>query len=108
MRLGKKFRRDDLRKAVLSRRKNFHDDACRGRNFRARQTLRLNRPRKLLKGLTDGEFNVTLSADNEKISAVTICARLSYPDEKIFTATLAEAATSELVKHCVLIVRENC
>lgn len=38
-------------------------------------------------------------------SRVTICDKLSYPDEKIFTTTLAEAAQSEAVKHCVLIVQ---
>ena len=70
---------------------------------------------KILGLLTDAEFNSAsiskLLVDEygwEKNSAVTICARLSYPDEKIFTTTLAEAANSEPVKHCVLIVRENC
>ena len=70
---------------------------------------------KILGLLTDAEFNSAsiskLLIDEcawEKNSAVTICAKLSYPDEKIFTVTLAEAATSEPVKHCVLIVRENC
>ncbi len=37
-------------------------------------------------------------------SIVTICVRLSYADEKIFTVTLAEAAVAEPVNHCVLIV----
>lgn len=68
---------------------------------------------KILGLLTDAEFNSAsiskLLIDEcawDKNSAVTICARLSYPDEEIFTVTLAEAATSEPVKHCVLIVRE--
>ena len=69
-------------------------------------------PEKILGLLTDAEFN---SATISKLlvdefnwpesSVVTVCARLSYPDEKIFTATLAEAAVTEPVKHCVLIVR---
>ena len=70
---------------------------------------------KILGLLTDAEFNSAsiskLLVDEcgwEKISAVTICERLSYPDEKIFTTTLAEAATSAPVTHCVLIVRESC
>ena len=66
---------------------------------------------KILGLLTDAEFN---SATISKIlidcgwsgnSSVTICARLSYPDEKIFTTTLATAAQSLPVKHCVLIVK---
>ena len=68
---------------------------------------------KILGLLTDAEFNSAsiskLLVDEhgwQKNSVVTICARLSYPDEKIFTVTLNEAATSEPVKHCVLIVRE--
>ena len=68
---------------------------------------------KILGLLTDAEFNSAsiskLLIDEcgwNKNSFVTICARLSYPDEKIFTVPLVEAATSEPVKHCVLIVRE--
>ena len=69
-------------------------------------------PEKILGLLTDAEFN---SASISKLlvdefnwprnSTVTICARLSYPDEKIFTTTLELAAEAEAVKHCVLIVR---
>ncbi len=69
-------------------------------------------PKKILGLLTDAEFN---SASISKLlvdefnwprtSTVTICARLSYPDEKIFTTTLELAAEAEAVKHCVLIVR---
>lgn len=66
---------------------------------------------KILGLLTDAENNsATISQQlidcgwgND--SLVTICARLSYPDEKIFTTTLAEAAKSEPVCHCVMIVR---
>ena len=80
----------------------------------AREVLKFSTG-KILGLLTDAEFNSAsiskLLVDEcgwEKNSAVTICARLSYPDEKIFTTTLAEAANSKPVKHCVLIVRENC
>ena len=66
---------------------------------------------KILGLLTDAEYNsATISKIlldcgwNENFS-VTICVRLSYPDEKIFTTTLAEAAQAEPVKHCILIVR---
>ena len=67
-------------------------------------------PKKILGLLTDGEFN---SATISKIliglgwaedTNLTICARLSYPDEKIMTTTLAAAVNAEPVKHCVLIV----
>ena len=68
---------------------------------------------KILGLLTDAEFNsATISrllideCDWDKNSAVTICARLSYPDEMILTMTLADAAKAEPVKHCVLIVRQ--
>ncbi len=66
---------------------------------------------KILGLLTDAEFN---SATISKIlidcgwsgdSSVTICARLSYPDEKIFTTTLERAAQDLPVKHCILIVK---
>ena len=67
---------------------------------------------KILGLLTDAEFNsATISqllideCGWSKNSSVTICARLSYPDEKIFTTTLTEAVKAEPVKHCVLIVR---
>lgn len=66
---------------------------------------------KILGLLTDSEFNsatiskLLLDCGWNKNSSVTICARLSYPDEKIFTTTLADAANSESVKNCVLIVQ---
>ena len=66
---------------------------------------------KVLGLLTDAEFNsktiseLLMSCGWAKDSSVTICARLSYPDEKIFTATLEQAAQGEPVKHCILIVR---
>jgi len=65
---------------------------------------------KILGLLTDAEFNsatiseLLLDCGWNKNSSVTICARLSYPDEKIFTTTLAAAAQSLPVKHCILIV----
>lgn len=68
---------------------------------------------KILGLLTDAEFNSAsiskLLVDEcgwQKNSVVTICAKLSYPDEKISTVTLDEAANSEPIKHCILIVRE--
>ena len=66
---------------------------------------------KILGLLTDAEFNsatiskLLLDCGWEKNSSVTICERLSYPDEKIFTTTLSEAAQAAPVKHCILIVR---
>lgn len=66
---------------------------------------------KILGLLTDAEFNsktiseLLMTCDWDKNSSVTICARLSYPDEEIFTTTLEHAAQSEPVKHCILIVR---
>lgn len=68
---------------------------------------------KILGLLTDAQFNsatiseILLDCGWDKNSSVTICARLSYPDEKIFTTTLAAAAISEPVKHCILIVTGN-
>lgn len=68
---------------------------------------------KILGLLTDAEFN---SSSISKIlmdngwagdSNVAICARLSYPDEKIIRTTLAEAAAAAPVKHCILIVRRG-
>lgn len=68
-------------------------------------------PNKTLGLLTDAEFNsVTISkilmnlgwAENSNLA---ICARLSYPDEKIILTTLADASNAEPVNHCVLIVR---
>ena len=66
---------------------------------------------KILGLLTDAEFNsatvskILLECGWDKDSSITICARLSYPDEKIFTTKLDEAAQAEPVKHCVLIVQ---
>ena len=66
---------------------------------------------KILGLLTDAEFNsatiskILLECGWNKNSSVTICARLSYPDEKIFTTTLDAAAQTEPVKHCILIVK---
>ena len=68
---------------------------------------------KILGLLTDAEYN---SATISKLlidcgwpvdSVVTVCARLSYPDEKIFSATLEATSKAEPVGHCVLIVRNN-
>ena len=67
---------------------------------------------KILGLLTDAEFNsktiskLLLECGWDKNSSVTICTRLSYPDEKIFTTTLAQAAQGEPVKHCILIVSD--
>ena len=66
---------------------------------------------KILGLLTDAENNsatisrLLLDCGWSGDSLVTICARLSYPDEKIFTVTLADAAQSVAVNHCVLIIR---
>ena len=66
---------------------------------------------KILGLLTDAEFNsstvskILFECGWEKNSSVTICEKLSYPDEKIFTTTLAAAAQAEPVKHCILIVQ---
>lgn len=65
---------------------------------------------KLLGLLTDAKFNsktvaqILLENGWAESSSVAICARLSYDDEKIIRTTLAAAATSEPVKHCILIV----
>ena len=76
----------------------------------ARTTLEFSAG-KILGLLTDAEWNsatiakLLLEVGWQKNSSVTICARLSYPDEKIFTTTLADAADAEPVKHGILIVR---
>ena len=68
---------------------------------------------KILGLLTDAEFNsktiseILMGCGWNKNSSVTICARLSYPDEKILTLTLADAAQAAPVKHCILIVNDN-
>lgn len=66
---------------------------------------------KVLGLLTDGVFNsatistLLMDCGWAEDSTVTICERLSYPDENIFATTLADAAKAEPVKHCILIVR---
>ena len=68
-------------------------------------------PNKILGLLTDAEFNsatiskILMNLGWAKNSSLTICERLSYPDEKIISTTLIDAANNEPVKHCVLIVR---
>lgn len=66
---------------------------------------------KILGLLTDAEFNsatiskLLIDYGWDKNSSVTICARLSYPDEKIIATTLDAAATAEPIKHCILIAK---
>ena len=68
---------------------------------------------KILGLLTDAEFNsatiskILIDCGWNKNSSITICEKLSYPDEKIFTTTLADAAQTEAVKNCILIVKES-
>ncbi len=65
---------------------------------------------KILGLLTDAEFNsatvaqILLTNGWAENSGVAICARLSYPDEKIIRTNLTAATNSEPVKHCILIV----
>lgn len=67
---------------------------------------------KILGLLTDADFNsatvskILLECGWAENSSVTICARLSYPDEKIFSTTLLVAAQAEPVKHCILIISD--
>lgn len=67
---------------------------------------------KVLGLLTDGEYNsatiskILLNLGWAENATLHICAKLSYPDEKIFSTTLAAAVNSEPVKHCVLIVHQ--
>ena len=42
----------------------------------------------------------------EKDRKVTVCERLSYPDEKIFNATLSEIAESEFTYMCIMVIDE--
>ncbi len=76
----------------------------------AREALKFSEG-KILGLLTDAEFNsatiskILFECGWDKKSSITICAKLSYPDEKIFTTTLAEAAQAEPVNHCILIVK---
>ena len=64
---------------------------------------------KILGLLTDAKFNsatiskILLENGWEKNSKLAVCSRLSYPDEKIILTTLEKAATSEPIKHCILI-----
>ena len=66
---------------------------------------------KILGLLTDAENNsatisrLLIECGWSSDSLVTVCDRLSYPDEKIFTTTFAEAAQAAAVNNCVLIVR---
>ena len=67
-------------------------------------------PQKILGMLTDNEFNsatiseILLQKGWSESSNIAICARLSYPDEKITCTTLGAAAKMEAVKNCILIV----
>lgn len=69
-------------------------------------------PQKILGMLTDNEFNsatiseILLQNGWSENSNIAICARLSYPDEKIFCTTLKNAVKIEPVKNCILIVKE--
>lgn len=66
---------------------------------------------KVLGLLTDADFNsatiskLLIDCGWDKSASVTICDRLSYDDEKIFTTTLEDASQAEPVKHCILIVK---
>ena len=66
---------------------------------------------KILGLLTDAEHNsatisrLLIDCGWNGDSLVTVCDRLSYPDEKIFTTTLDTAAEADAVCNCVLIVR---
>lgn len=66
-------------------------------------------PQKVLGLLTDANFNsatiskILLDLGWAENSNLAICSRLSYADEKIILTTLAQAAISEPVKHCILI-----
>lgn len=42
----------------------------------------------------------------EKDRKVTVCERLSYPDEKIVNATLSEIAESEFTYMCIMVIDE--
>ena len=70
-------------------------------------------PQKVLGLLTDAEYNsatiskILLELGWAENSTLYICSRLSYPDEKIISTTLAAAVDAEPVKHCVLIVTEG-
>ena len=67
-------------------------------------------PQKILGMLTDNEFNsatiseILLQNGWNENSNIAICARLSYPDEKIICTTLGATAKMEAVKNCILIV----
>ena len=60
--------------------------------------------------LTDNKFNSGRIAEYlikrgwNKNAKAYICARLSYPDEKIVCMSLDEAQTKEITSHCVMIV----
>lgn len=67
-------------------------------------------PEKILGLLTDNDFNsatiseILLKNGWSENSKIAICARLSYPDEKIICTTLIEATKLEPVKNCILII----
>ena len=67
---------------------------------------------KILGMLTDSEYNshtisqILMLNGWSNDSKLAICARLSYDDEKIIETTLEGALGLEVVKHCILIVRE--
>ena len=78
----------------------------------AREALKFSAG-KILGLLTDDKFNsatisrLLIDCGWANDSRITICARLSYADEKIFTTTLLDAAQSAPVKHCILIVSRH-
>lgn len=67
-------------------------------------------PKRILGLLTDGNFNsktiseILIANGWEAATRLIICARLSYPDEKIIRTTLADAVNADPIKHCVLII----
>lgn len=78
----------------------------------AREALKFSAG-KILGLLTDDKFNsatisrLLIDCGWANDSRITICARLSYADEKIFTTTLLDAAQSAPVKRCILIVSRH-
>ena len=66
---------------------------------------------KILGMLTDGEYNshtipeILSSNGWSGESKLTICARLSYEDERIIETSLSNATKHEVFKHCILIVQ---
>lgn len=78
----------------------------------ARSSIRFTEG-KMLGLLTDGASNsatiaaLLIECGWADDSTVTICERLSYPDEHVRTLTLAQAAQAPPVKHCILIIRKE-